>query len=52
MKPYRTQVRFPDKTLAEKVKSLAFLQNRSMNAQIIHLIQRGMEREQQATTQK
>lgn len=52
MKPYRTQVRFTDRALAEKVKHLACLQSRSMNAQIIHLIQRGMEREQQATAQK
>lgn len=52
MKTYRTQVRFPDRILAEKVKSLAFLQNRSMNAQILHLIQRGMEREQQSHRQK
>lgn len=52
MKPYRTQVRFTDRALAERVKHLACIEGRSMNAQIIHLIQRGMESEQQSPSQK
>ncbi len=43
MAEYRTQVRFPNRTLADDVKALAKQQQRSMNAQIIKLIQKGLE---------
>lgn len=52
MKPYRTQVRFTDRALAEKVKRLACVQGRSMNAQIIHLIRQGVEHERHIPAQK
>lgn len=47
MNQYRTQVRFPSQSLANEVKAMAKNQQRSMNAQIIRLIQRGLESEQQ-----
>lgn len=48
MNQYRTQVRFPSRDMAEHVKRLAKNEQRSMNAQIIRLIQRGLECEQKA----
>ncbi|WP_371829551.1 ribbon-helix-helix domain-containing protein [Vreelandella sedimenti] len=48
MHTYRTQVRFPDQSLAERIKREAESQQRSMNAQILHLIKRGLDSEQKA----
>lgn len=45
MTNYRTQVRFPTQSLIDEVKEMAKIQHRSMNAQIIRLIQRGLESE-------
>ncbi|MCG7598894.1 Arc family DNA-binding protein [Halomonas sp. McH1-25] len=49
MTQYRTQVRFPSKELAQQVKQRAKEQQRSMNAQLIRLIELGMKYEQQST---
>lgn len=46
MTEYRTQVRFPSKSLVDEIKELAKSQQRSMNSQIIRLIQKGLESEQ------
>lgn len=51
MTTYRTQLRFPDASLPERVKRLAKERQRSMNAQIIRLIEKGLEHEQKAATQ-
>lgn len=50
MQTYRTQVRFPDSALAERIKREAVSQQRSMNAQILHLIKRGLDSEQKAAS--
>lgn len=50
MKTYRTQVRFPDSTLAKRIKREAEIQQRSMNAQILHLIKRGLDSEQKSAS--
>lgn len=50
MQKYRTQVRFPDHSLPERIKQEAESQQRSMNAQILHLIKRGLESEQKAAS--
>ncbi len=45
MNQYRTQVRFPSQSLVDEIKELAKSQQRSMNTQIIRLIQKGLESE-------
>ncbi|GGW23740.1 Arc family DNA-binding protein [Vreelandella hamiltonii] len=45
MTQYKTQLRFPSRTQVEEIKVLARRQQRSMNAQLLYLIQQGMEHE-------